>query len=131
MALCEDGGHTHAEQYFAVARDQRDVLFDLTSVCATHACGNGERLDEWAVVPLALDVPETLGMRALLTAPAVFEGTAFEYMRADDLHIRFLWVVPLFPSEAAYRESAGAEGLRRVLFAPGVDLADLRRRPAI
>ncbi len=129
MVTCIDDGHAHAEQYFAVTREPRDVLYDLTAVCATHACGNGTRLDEWSIVRLGQEVPDTLGMQALAVVPAVFEGDAFEYLRADDLHLRFLWVVPLFPSEAALRERAGAEALQRLLFVKGVDLADLHRRP--
>ena len=131
MALAADGGHAHAEQYFSVARAQRDVLYDLTAVCATHACGNGKRLDEWSLVPLAQEIPDTLGMKALLAAPAIFEGEAFEYLRADEIHLRFLWVIPLFPSEAEFRERSGAQALQRVLFAKGVDLADLHRRPVV
>jgi hypothetical protein len=131
MVTSTHEGHAHAEQYFAVTREPHDVLYDLTAVCATHACGNGTRLDEWSIVRLGQDVPDTLGMKALAVAPAVFEGDAFEYLRAADLHLRFLWVVPLFPSEAALRERAGAEALQRVLFVKGVDLADLHRRPVV
>ena len=131
MALADDHGHAHAEQYFSVSRDAQDVLFDLTAICATHACGNGERLDEWSVVPLAREIPGTRGMAALLAAPAFFEGDAFEYLTAGTVHLRFLWVVPLFASEAEFRRRSGAEALQRVLFAKGVDLADFSRTPVI
>jgi len=131
MATLIVDGHAHAEQFFAVTREPCEVLFDLTAVCATHACGNGTRLDEWSIVRLGQEVPDTLGMKALAVVPAVFEGDAFEYMRADALHVRFLWVVPLFPSEADLRERAGAEALQRLLFVKGVDLADLHRRPVV
>ena len=68
-------------------------------------------------------------MSALLAAPAIFEGDAFEYLTLDGLHLRFLWVVPIFASEAEYRKRLGAEALQRLLFAKGVDLADFSRHP--
>jgi len=129
MALAEENGHAHAEQYFSVAREAQDVLYDLTAVCATHACGKGARVDEWGIVSLAQEIPGTHGMSALLAAPAIFEGDAFEYLTLDGLHLRFLWVVPIFASEAEYRKTSGAEALQRLLFAKGVDLADFSRHP--
>ena len=131
MALAEEHGHAHAEQYFAVSREAQDVLYDLTAVCATHACGKGSRIDEWGVVPLAQEIPGTHGMAALLAAPAIFEGDAFEYLKLDGLHLRFLWVVPIFASESDFRKRMGAEALQRVLFAKGVDLADFSRQPLV
>jgi hypothetical protein len=107
------------------------VLYDLTAVCATHACGKGERVDEWSVVSLAQEIPGTRGMSALLAAPAIFEGDAFEYLTIDGLHVRFLWVVPIFTSEADFRKRSGAEALQRVFFAKGVDLADFSRHPLV
>jgi hypothetical protein len=131
MALAQEHGVAHAEQYFAVARQPQDVLYDLTAVCATHACGKGERVDEWGVVTLAQEIPGTHGMSALLAAPAVFEGDAFEYLTLDGLHLRFLWVVPIFATEADFRRRSGAEALQRVLFAKGVDLADFSRHALV
>jgi hypothetical protein len=131
MALAHEHGVSHAEQYFAVARQAQDVLYDLTAVCATHACGKGERVDEWGIVSLAQEIPGTRGMSALLAAPAIFEGDAFEYLTLDELHVRFLWVVPIFASEADFRKRSGAEALQRVFFAKGVDLADFSRHPLV
>ncbi|HKW44378.1 MAG TPA: suppressor of fused domain protein [Candidatus Eremiobacteraceae bacterium] len=131
MVLAHEHGVAHAEQYFAVAREAHDVFYDLTAVCATHACGNGARVDEWGVVPLAQEIPGTRGMTALLAAPAIFEGDAFEYLTVDGLHLRFLWVVPIFASEADFRKRSGAEALQRALFTKGVDLADFSRLPVV
>src|ERR1700720_3159834 len=112
MTLAHDHGVAHAEQYFAVSREAQDVLYDLTAVCATHACGKGSRVDEWSVVSLAQEIPGTHGTAALLAAPAIFEGEAFEYLTLDGLHLRFLWVVPIFASEAEFRKRSGAEALQ-------------------
>jgi Suppressor of fused protein (SUFU) len=131
MVLAQEHGVAHAEQYFAVARQAQDVLYDLTAVCATHACGKGERVDEWGIVSLAQEIPGTRGMSALLAAPAIFEGESFEYLTIDGLHVRFLWVVPIFASEADFRKRSGAEALQRVFFAKGVDLADFSRHPLV
>lgn len=127
MVVARAHGAPHVEQFFAVSRTVADVLADLVGVCATHACGQGQRLDEWSVVPLPEIVPGSLGMRALTVAPAVFEGDGFGYMQHAGVHVRFLWVIPIFQSEAAAARRAGA--LEALLFRKGVDLADLHREP--
>ncbi len=121
----------HGQQFFAVARERNDVLLDLVAVCATRLCGEGEALEPWSVTQLARPIPGTRGMDWLLVAPSVFEGDPFEYLSTDGAHLRFLWVVPIFDAEARVRERDGAAALESLLFAKGVDLADLNRSPAL
>jgi hypothetical protein len=121
----------HAAEFFAVSREEHDVLLDLVAVCATRGCGDGEPMDEWSVLKLAREIPGTRGMTWLLTAPPVFEGEDFAHLAADDSHLRFLWAIPIFESEALLRRDSGAPALEAVVFAKTVDLADLDRAPVV
>lgn len=58
-------------------------------------------------------------------------GPQFEYLRVLDLTIRFLWLLPITRSEAAYARMHGVDALESAFEKAGFDTSDPSRNPVV
>jgi hypothetical protein len=84
--------------------------------------------NHWPAEPWS---PETKQSFALLTEPARLPPAARELKRDDGTTLYFWGVVPLYPTEAEFKMSAGAAGLAALLGPAGVDELIAPTRPAV
>ena len=66
----------------------------------------------------------------LVSLPYVL-GPQFEYLRVSDMTIRFLWLLPITASEAAYARARGVAALEDVFERSAFDTLDPSRRSVV
>ena len=54
-------------------------------------------------------------------------GPDLEHLQADDVHVQFLWLVPITAQEAEYCRGQGLEALEQLLEGDGVNVIDPQR----
>ncbi|MEU5876343.1 suppressor of fused domain protein [Spirillospora sp. NPDC047279] len=114
----------------AAARDPR--FPDLLAMAAFYHCGPAPRpLDVGHSVPLG--EPWLLGSTCdhFLVSLPYLHGPALEQCTLPDGHqARFLWLLPVTPSEIAFRRTHGTEALEQLFDQARIDPVD-PHRPAV
>lgn len=67
----------------------------------------------------------------LLVSLPYLIGPQFEYLRLSEMTIRFLWLLPITASEAAYARAHGVDALEDAFERSGFDTLDPNRRSVV
>ena len=116
-----------ALEFFLLSPVESALHVELLAMVANFHADDRYRLSVGRTMDIGRPWLEGSASDHLLVSLPYPYGPSFECCDLEDLHIRFLWLVPVTATEASFVVSEGLEALERRFEAAQLDMVDPRR----
>jgi hypothetical protein len=113
-------------EFFLQAREDADSHIETVTMLASYHSRPSQFLDAGSAVRIGRPWVDSSQCDAIYVSRPYGLGD-LEWCHAGESHIRFLWLIPITPSELALLVSEGAETLESAFESAGIDVLDPHR----
>ncbi|MGW1978881.1 suppressor of fused domain protein [Streptomyces sp. NPDC001889] len=126
-----DGSETGGTEFFLMSPTPAETHSETLAMVSHFHSFEAHRLDVGSIVNIGRPwMPESRMDRLLVSLPYPY-GPELEWAPAEAGSARFLWLLPIYQSEAEFVRREGLEEFESRLDAEGVNVLDSQRNPIV